>query len=281
MNIQDYTNYLNPPYELQGAQQTSPLEKVAAAKELTKAADDPALLAISDLFKTNESGLTQGVENVTNALSYLNIGDEALNEQSTLLDSVKEKLVEASTDTTNDEQRAIIKNEINDILTQFNNIASTTNYNGENILQSSLEDRSESSGLGVQIGTQTGDYVSSNPIQSNLEGLDLTSLLNETNFTAETANSYIETVDNALTKLNDFRSEISSTANQLESSFTTLSSQVVNNSSALSGISNVDYSKEVSNFSKQNILAQVGAFGQAQANNINQQSVLKLLLQKF
>lgn len=117
MNIQDYTNYLNPPYELQGAQQTSPLEKVAAAKELTKAADDPALLAISDLFKTNESGLTQGVENVTNALSYLNIGDEALNEQSTLLDSVKEKLVEASTDTTNDEQRAIIKNEINDILT--------------------------------------------------------------------------------------------------------------------------------------------------------------------
>lgn len=278
MNIQDYTNYLNPPYELQGAQQTSPLEKVAAAKELTKAADDPALLAISDLFKTNESGLTQGVENVTNALSYLNIGDEALNEQSTLLDSVKEKLVEASTDTTNDEQRAIIKNEINDILTQFNNIASTTNYNGENILQSSLEDRSESSGLGVQIGTSAGDYVSSNPIQSNLEGLDLTSLLNETNFTAETANSYIETVDNALTKLNDFRSEISSTANQLESSFTTLSSQVVNNSSALSGISNVDYSKEVSNFSKQNILAQVGAFGQAQANNINQQSVLKLLL---
>ena len=278
MNVQDYTNYLNPQYELQGTQQTSPLEKIAAAKELTKAADDPALLAISDLFKTNESGLTQGLENVNSALSYLNLGDNALSEQSTILDSVKEKLLQASTDTTNDEQRSIIKNEINGLLTQFNNIASSTNYNGENILQSNFDDSSESSGLGVQVGTSSEDYISSSPIQSNLEGLDLNSLLNETDFTSETASSYLQTVDNAITKLSDYRSNIGSTASQLESSFTTLSSQVVNNSSALSGISNIDYAAEVSNFSKQNILAQVGAFGQSQANNINQQAVLKLLL---
>lgn len=56
-----------------------------------------------------------------------------------------------------------------------------------------------------------------------------------------------------------------------------MSAQVVNNSSALSTISNVDFAKEVSSFSKQNILAQIGSFGQSQANNINQQSVLRLL----
>lgn len=38
-----------------------------------------------------------------------------------------------------------------------------------------------------------------------------------------------------------------------------------------------DYAKESASFSKQNILAQIGAYGQAQANNINQQSVLRLL----
>ena len=38
-----------------------------------------------------------------------------------------------------------------------------------------------------------------------------------------------------------------------------------------------NYAKESSNFSKQNILAQIGAFGQTQANNINQQTVLRLL----
>ncbi len=278
MNIQDYTNYLNPPYELQGTNQTSPLEKIAATKELTKAADDPALLAISELFKANESGLTQSVENVNSALSYLSLGDSALSEQSTILDNVKEKLLQASTDTTNDEQRSIIKNEINDLLTQFNNIASGTNYNGETILQANFEDSGESSGLGVQVGTSSEDYLSSTPIQSNLEGLNLNSLLNETDFSQETASSYIQTVDDAITKLSDYRSDIGSTASQLESSFSTLSAQVVNNSSALSGISNIDYAAEVSNFSKQNILAQVGAFGQAQANNINQQTVLKLLL---
>ena len=38
-----------------------------------------------------------------------------------------------------------------------------------------------------------------------------------------------------------------------------------------------NYAKETSNFSKQNILSQIGAFGQVQANNINQQMVSRLL----
>lgn len=274
----DYSNYVYIPDELQGVQATRSLENIATGKELNKASDDPALLAISEAFKANESGLTQGIENVNSALSYLNIGDSALTSQSSILDSVKEKLLEASTDTTSDEQRSIIKNEINDLLKQFDDIASSTKYNGETILQNSSEDKSQSQGLGVQIGTSGEDYVSLDSIQSNLEGLGLEDLLNETDFTAQTAGSYLDVIDNAANKLNDFRSEIGSTANQLESSYTTLSSQVVNNSSALSGISNVDYAKEVANFSKQNILAQVGAFGHAQANNINQQAVLKLLL---
>lgn len=281
MNVQDYTNYLNPPYELQGAQgaqKTSPLEKIAAAKELTRAADDPALLAISDLFKSNVSGLTQGAQDVTSALSYLNLGDSALTSQSSILDTVKEKLIQASSDTVNQDQRSIIKNEINDLLTQFDKIASTTNYNGDTVLQKSANDSGASDGLGVQVGTSSSDYISLDSIQSNTQGLGLDSLLNDSNLTSQSASSYVDVIDNATTKLNSYRSDIGSTANQLQSSFTTLSSQVVNNSSALSSISNVDYSKEVANFSKQNILSQVGALGQAQANNINQQAVLKLLL---
>ena len=38
-----------------------------------------------------------------------------------------------------------------------------------------------------------------------------------------------------------------------------------------------NYAKESANFSKQNVLAQIGAFTQAQGSNLNQQMVLKLL----
>lgn len=278
MTVNDYQNYSYLPDELQGVQSPNALERIATNEKITRSSDDPALLAISESLRANESGLTQSVQNVNSALSYLEIGDSALSEQSDILDSIKEKLLQASTDTTNDEQRANIKNEINDLIEQFDNIASNTDYNNQTILQNSIDDKSSSNELQTQVGTNGEDLISTKSIQSNSEGLGLKELLNDSNFTAQSAGAYLDTIDNAIDTVSSYRGDLGSTASQLESSFTNLSSQVVNNSSALSTISNVDYANEVSNFSKQNILAQVGAFGHAQANNINQQAVLRLLI---
>ncbi len=273
----DYSNYLYIPEELQGVRNTSPLERIAQNEQITKASDDPALLAISEQLNYEQSGLTQSIENTNSALSYLQIGDGALKEQSDILNTIREKTLEAATDTTSDDQRNIIKNEIDKLLEQFDNIASTTSYGSDSILQNNRDDQSESNPFSVQIGTDSSDYTTLNSLQSNTQGLGLEQFLKDGSFSADDARAYLDTIDEASDKLQDFRSEIGSTAQQLESSYTSLSSQVVNNSSALSTISNVDFAKEVSSFSKQNILAQVGSFGQAQANNINQQAVLRLL----
>jgi len=273
----DYSNYLYIPEELQGVRNTNPLDRIAQNENITKAAEDPALLVISEALKYEQSGLTQGVENINSALSYLQIGDGALKEQSDILNTIREKTLQAATDTTSDDQRNIIKNEIDKLLEQFDNIASSTSYGNESILQNGREDQSGSNPFNVQIGTDSGDSTTLNSLQSNTQGLGLDQFLNNGSFSANDARAFLDTIDNASNQLQDIRSEIGSTAQQLESSYTSLSSQVVNTSSALSGISNVDFAKEVSSFSKQNILAQIGSFGQAQANNINQQAVLRLL----
>lgn len=273
----DYSNYLYIPEELQGVRNTNPLERIANNEKITKASEDPAVLVISEALKYEQSGLTQGVENINSALSYLQIGDGALKEQSDILNTIREKTLEAATDTTSDEQRNIIKNEIDKLLEQFDNIASSTSYGNESILQNNRDDKAESNPFNVQIGTDSGDATTLSSLQSNTQGLGLEQFLKDGSFSADDARAYLETIDNAADKLQEFRSDIGSTAQQLESSYTSLSSQVVNNSSALSTISNVDFAKEVSSFSKQNILAQIGSFGQAQANNINQQAVLRLL----
>ncbi|PLY08208.1 MAG: flagellin [Arcobacter sp.] len=273
----DYSNYLYIPEELQGVRNTSPLDRIAQNENITKAAEDPALLVISESLKYEQSCLTQGVENINSALSYLQIGDGALKEQSDILNTIREKTLQAATDTTSDDQRNIIKNEIDKLLEQFDNIASSTSYGNESILQNGREDQSGSNPFNVQIGTDSGDSTTLNSLQSNTQGLGLDQFLNNGSFSAQDARAFLDTIDNASNQLQDIRSEIGSTAQQLESSYTSLSSQVVNTSSALSGISNVDFAKEVSSFSKQNILAQIGSFGQAQANNINQQAVLRLL----
>lgn len=278
MTINDYSNYVYVPDEVQNVGQVSPLEKIAASKEISRASEDPVLLAISDYLNYNVSGLTQSLSNASSAASYLNIADNALQNQSEILDSIREKLQQASTDTTSDDGRRIIKNEINDLLSQFDNIASSTNYNGETLLQRSPNDSSQSEGLTFQAGTNSNDTISSNAIQSNLEGLGLKELFDDNNLTSESARNYLDTLDQASLKVSDYLSNIGSVSGQLESSYTNLSSQVVNNSSALAAISNIDYSKEVASFSKQNILAQVGSFAQSQANNINQHAVLKHFL---
>lgn len=273
----DYSNYLYVPEELQGVRSSNPLEKIATNKELTKASDDPALLAISDQLNYEQSGLTQGVQNINSALSYLQIGDSALGEQSDILNTIREKTLQAATDTTSDDQRNIIRNDISKLLEQFDNIASSTSYGDNSILTKNQDDKGESNTFDAQTGTDSQDSTSLNPLQSNTQGLGLDGFLQDGTFSADDARTFLDTIDQASAKLQDFRSDIGSTAQQLESSYTSMSAQVVNNSSALSTISNVDFAKEVSSFSKQNILAQIGSFGQSQANNINQQSVLRLL----
>jgi len=255
------------------------LERIATGLSINQAADNASGLAISENLNVQASGLAQSIENVNSSIAYLQIGDKAISEQSNILDQVKENLLQASTGTTSQEGREALLDDIQKLLTQFDNIASSTNYNGENLLQKAADDQTVSDGLQVQAGENSTDLIESNGIQANSLGTGLTGLLNQdpTTFDAATARAYLEDVDNAVTQLNDFRSEFGATSGQLQSASRNLGSQYTNTQSAQSVISNIDYSKEVSNFSKQNILAQIGAYGQVQSNNITQQAVLRLL----
>ncbi len=274
MTIDNNVQY-NPGY----VNANQALERIATGLKLNSAADDAASLAISENLDVEASGISQSVENVNSALALTQIGDKAISEQSNLLDGIKENLLQASTGTTSQEGRDALLQDIKKSLEQLNNIAEQTNYNGQNLLQASATDTSSSDGLQVQAGTTAEDLIESEGVQANTEGLGLNGLLNldPTTFTADTARDFLDDVDDAITQLNDVRGEFGTTANQLESSSRSLATQYTNTREAESILSNIDFASEVSNFSKQNILAQVGAFGQAQSANITQQTVLRLL----
>jgi flagellin len=116
-------------------------------------------------------------------------------------------------------------------------------------------------------------------IQSNTKGVELDGLLNQdpATFTSQTAREFLENLDNAIDNVSSFRSDIGSVQNQLQSTSKNLISEFTQTSASSSVIQDIDYAQEVSNFSKQNILAQIGAYGAAQSNNINQAMVTRLL----
>ncbi|XPV69975.1 MAG: flagellin [Halarcobacter sp.] len=255
------------------------LNRIATGLEVGSAADNASALAIATNLNVEASGLSQSIDNTNSAIALTQIGDKAIAEQSSILDTVKEKLLQASTDTTSQDGREALLTDIQDLLKNFDNIASSTNYNGETLLQNGSDDQSATQGQQFQVGTDGENIIESGSVQSNTVGVGLQDLLNQdpSNFDSSTARSFLDKVDDAINTVNDYRGEFGSTQNQLESASTNLLTQYTQTRESSSILTNVDYAKEVSNFSKQNVLAQIGAYAAAQSNNINQNIVTRLL----
>jgi flagellin len=254
------------------------LNRISTGVELNQSSDNASSLSIANSLLSQSNGYSQAIENTNSAIASSQIASGATNEQSNILDNIKGKLLQASTDTTSQEGRASILKDIQSQLDQFNQIASGTNYNGQTLLQKSKDDTSATDTQQYQSGLTGDNIIESSSVQSNTQGLGLTDLLNQDSatFTATDARGFLENVDKAINGLNDIRTDIGATQNQLESSNRNLLTQETSTLNAAS-LFDTDYAKESSNFSKQNILAQIGAYGQSQANNINQQTVLRLL----
>ena len=130
------------------------LEKLSSGLKINKAADDASGLSIADKLRTQASSIGQGIQNANSASALIQIADKAMSEQSSILDTVKTKLIQASTSTTSAEGREAVRKDISKLLEQFDNISSQTNYNGINLLNTQNQD------FKFQVGEKSTDVIS-------------------------------------------------------------------------------------------------------------------------
>lgn len=95
-------------------------------------------------------------------------------------------------------------------------------------------------------------------------------------FTGAPSTGALKTLDDALQKVDDFRSQLGAVQNRFESTIANLNNTVTNLSAARSRIEDADYAVEVSNMTRAQILQQAGTSVLAQANQVPQ-GVLSLL----
>lgn len=247
------------------------LEKLSSGLRINKASDDASGLAIADKLRTQASSINQGISNGNSAVTLLQIADKSMAEQSAILDTVKSKLIQANTATTSSAGRNAIAADIAKLMTQFDNIAKTTNYNGTDLISASAK------ALDFQVGEDsTKAKITMTAVNSSASGYSLNSLMSITTLTTGSAASLQTNVDTAINTLNKNRGQIGSTQNQVESAVRNLMTMSTNVKSAESIIRDVDYAAESANFNKQNIISQAGSYAISQANSV-QQNVLKLL----
>lgn len=247
------------------------LEKLSSGLRINKASDDASGLAIADKLRTQATSIKAGIDNGNSAITLLQIADKSMAEQSNILDTVKAKLIQANTATTSTAGKNSIAQDIAKLMTQFNNISKTTNYNGTDLISASAAT------LNFQVGEDTTDaIITLDAVDSSASAYSLNNLMNITTLTAGSASTLQGTVDTAINDLNTKRGRIGSVQNQVESAVRNLMTMQTNVKAAESIIRDVDYAAESANFNKQNIISQAGSYAISQANAV-QQNVLRLL----
>jgi flagellin len=250
---------------------TSSLEKLSTGLRINKASDDASGLAIADKLRTQATSINQGIANGNSAVTLLQIADKSMAEQSNILDTVKAKLIQANTATTSTDGRKAIASDVAKLMTQFDNIAKSTNYNGTDLISASAK------ALDFQVGEDaTKGKITLAKVNSSASAYSLNALTSITTLTMGSAATLQKTVDTAINTLNTNRGSIGSTQNQVESAVRNLMTMATNVKSAESIIRDVDYAQESANYNKQNIISQAGSYAISQANSV-QQNVLKLL----
>jgi flagellin len=127
------------------AQKTS-LEKLASGSRITKAADDAAGLAISENMKASIRSIRQDIRNANDGISMIQTAEGGMNEVSNILVRFRELSIQAASDTIGDTERGFVDKEVQQLKSEIDRIAHSTQYNGHKLLNGEGEQ------LEVQIG---------------------------------------------------------------------------------------------------------------------------------
>ena len=116
----------------------SSVEKLSSGLRINRAADDAAGLGISEKLGAQVSGLNQAQRNAQDGVSMVQTAEGALNEVHSMLQRVRELSVEAANSTLGQSDAQSVNAEVTALQAEITRIASTTTFNGQNLLTGAL-----------------------------------------------------------------------------------------------------------------------------------------------
>ncbi|WPX07807.1 flagellin N-terminal helical domain-containing protein [Anaerocellum danielii] len=143
------------------------LEKLSSGMRINRAGDDAAGLAISEKMRSQIRGLNQAQRNAQDAISLIQTAEGALNEVHSILQRMRELAVQAANDTNTDADRSAIQNEVDQLVSEIDRIANTTEFNTKKLLDGTV--------VGIKAAV-LGSYSINN--NSSLKTTDITLLGN-------------------------------------------------------------------------------------------------------
>ncbi len=119
------------------ARMSASLERLSSGYKINKAADDSAGIAISNKMRTQIRALEQASRNSQDGQSIIQTAEGSLSEIEAIIQRMRELSVQAADDANTLDDRESIQLEIDEMLKEVDRIASTTEYNGNGLLDGS------------------------------------------------------------------------------------------------------------------------------------------------
>ena len=141
------------------------LERLSTGLRINSAKDDAAGLAISERFTTQIRGLNQAVRNANDGISFAQTAEGALGTIGDSLQRIRELAVQSINDTNSATDRQALNNEVSQLIAEVNRVASSTQFNGQNILDGSL------SSLTFQVGANQNQTIKVDGVDSRTSQL--------------------------------------------------------------------------------------------------------------
>ncbi len=113
------------------------LRQLSSGSRINSGADDAAGLSLVNGLQANTKALSQSATNATEGVGLLQVADGALAQVTSLLNRAITLATEASNGTLNSSQAAAANQEYQSILSEINNIGSTTTYNQNQVFSGS------------------------------------------------------------------------------------------------------------------------------------------------
>ncbi len=256
------------------SQMSKSLEKLSSGFRINRAGDDAAGLVISESLRSQVGGLKVATRNAQDGVSMVQTAEGALTEVHSMLQRMRDLAVQASNGTNSADSIAAASAEAKELSAQIDQIAGNTQFNGSKLLNGTAGT------LGVvtfQVGANANEELTVDLKNMTTAGqLSTVATANVTWATTADAEAAIANIDTAIKAVSTHRGALGAVQNRLEHTINNLSVTSENLAASESRIRDTDMAKEMTAFTKNQVLVQAGTAMLAQANS-SSQNVLSLL----
>lgn len=264
------------------SRQSGAVERISSGYKINGAKDDPNAIASSEKMRIQIRGLQMAQRNAQDGASMLQTADGALDNITSMLQRVRELVVQSGGITSPGDKKTI-QEEINQTIEGIDTIVNNSEFNGVKLLNGSL-----SKSLQMPVGANVGESVEIPVYAITTDKLpdaaDANSTLKKLFDSASDStdglsigiDKAISIVDSSIDKVVKIRSKYGALENRFSSTYDKIGEIHDTIVGAESKVRDADIAEEMMNYTRDNVLADAGNAMMVQSNKFPQ-DILRIL----